>query len=239
MPQKSSNTRRHICFPGCALLCLLVVAFKAEADGQQDNVALQKLVESYAREQAASAPGKVQISVSAIDARLRLAACRQPQAFTPPGGRLWGNSTIGVRCETPAWTIYVPLTIKITGEVMVTARPLSQGHVIQETDLARQNAELTQLPAGVITDPALAVGKTLAASVSSGSLLRNDMLRARLVILQGQTVTVIAQGRGFKISNEGKALNNASVGQLVQIRTQSGQVISATAKSEGIVEIPF
>jgi flagella basal body P-ring formation protein FlgA len=47
----------------------------------------------------------------------------------------------------------------------------------------------------------------------------------------------MVNGRGFSISSEGRALNNASAGQVVQVRTASGQVVSGIARQDGLVDI--
>jgi flagella basal body P-ring formation protein FlgA len=41
------------------------------------------------------------------------------------------------------------------------------------------------------------------------------------------------------VSGEGKAIGNAGEGQVVQVRTASGAVISGTAKAGGMVEVAF
>jgi flagella basal body P-ring formation protein FlgA len=41
------------------------------------------------------------------------------------------------------------------------------------------------------------------------------------------------------VSSDARALNNANEGQLTQVRTPAGQVISGIAKLGGIVEITY
>ena len=43
----------------------------------------------------------------------------------------------------------------------------------------------------------------------------------------------------FRVSAEGKALANAAVGQLAQVRTNAGQTVSGIAKADGTVEVNF
>jgi flagella basal body P-ring formation protein FlgA len=57
--------------------------------------------------------------------------------------------------------------------------------------------------------------------------------------VQGQTVRLVSQGSGFRVSADGKALANAAVGQLAQVRTASGQTVSGIARADGIVEVNF
>jgi flagella basal body P-ring formation protein FlgA len=85
----------------------------------------------------------------------------------------------------------------------------------------------------------LAIGKTVIIGASTGQAFRHDMLRAPQVIQQGQTVKLMAKGNGFQVTSEGKALANATLGQMVSVRTQSGQVISGIAKQNGVVEVNF
>jgi len=58
-----------------------------------------------------------------------------------------------------------------------------------------------------------------------------------LVVQQGQNVILHAAGRGFRVTAEGKALNNAQEGQVAQARTASGQTVSGIARPSGVVEI--
>ncbi len=99
--------------------------------------------------------------------------------------------------------------------------------------------DLTQFPTAVVSDLSDAVGKTLSASVGMGQALRADSLRVTPAILQGQTVKVVSQGPGFRVSAEGKAIANAAAGQLAHVRTASGQTVSGIARADGTVEINF
>ena len=56
-------------------------------------------------------------------------------------------------------------------------------------------------------------------------------------VQQGQNVKTISSGAGFSVSSDGKALNNAAEGQVVQVRTNTGQTVSGIARPGGIVEI--
>ena len=212
----------------------------APASDRQQPLAIHQAIENYLRAQTAGLPGVVTYTVGAIDARSVLPACGALEVFTPPGARLWGHTSLGVRCSgaTP-WNIYVTAQIKVVGEYAVSARSLAPGQALSAADIAMQNGDLTQLPSGVLTDPQQAVGKTSLASLAAGQPLRQDLLRAPLVVQQGQTVVVHSSGQGFRVSADGKALNNAYDGQIAQVRTASGQTLSGVARAGGVVEIRF
>lgn len=222
------------------ILALLLLPFAAQSDEPLETPAtLKKTVEDFLTRQLATQPGAT-FTLGGVDPRLRLPHCARSEAFLPAGSRLWGNTTVGVRCATPSpWTVYIPATVKVTAGAVVSARPLGQGQVLSAADLSVHNEDLTQLSPGVLTDPAEAIGKTLTSPVPAGYPLRADMLRAAMAIFQGQNVKLTAKGSGFTVYSEGKAMGNAAEGQPVQVRTPSGQVVKGIARSGGVVEIPF
>jgi len=131
------------------------------------------------------------------------------------------------------------VTVRVQAPVVVAARPLPSGRQLVAEDLSLQMAELTQLPAGVISNQEDALGKVLSYGVVAGNPLRQDMLRAPILVRQGQSVRLVAQGAGFKVSSEGKALNNAAIGQQVQVKAQNGQTVSGIVKPDGTVEVRY
>jgi flagella basal body P-ring formation protein FlgA len=223
------------------IFLFLLLAFPALADTQwQDLESLRKGAIQFAQQQGVAQTGTVSVSAVPLDPRLRLPACQSLDFFIPTGNRLWGNSNLGARCNAPSsWTVYIPLTVSITSEVVFAARPLGTGQKITEADILLRSEDITQFASGVITDPRQALGKTATISVAAGYPLRLDMLRAPYVIQQGQSVKILARGQGFQVNAEGKALTNAAAGQIVSVRSGSGQIIKGTAREGGIVEVPF
>lgn len=224
------------------LLALLPVhAAHAQATpAKQDPALVRQAVEQFLQVQSAGLPGQVSIAVGQVDPRTNLAACPSPEAFLPPGGKVWGKTTVGVRCTAPStWILYVQATVSVLGEYVATAAPVSQGQVIGASDIVKARGDLTTMPNGIVTDAAQAVGRTMGASLPAGTPLRADLLKSQMVIQQGQVVKIVTNGPGFSVSGEGRALTNGSEGQTVQARTQAGQVISGVARSGGVVEVAF
>jgi len=212
----------------------------AASDARQDLGQLQRVVESYVRKESAGLPGKVTFNVVPLDARLSLPHCPAPEAFMPPGGRLWGKSAVGVRCVAPvSWSVYASVQVEVSAEYVVTGRPLAQGETVNAQDLATMRGDLARLPAGIVIDPVHAIGKQVAVSLGAGQPLRQDMLKSPTVVSQGQGVRIVSKGPGFQVSSEGRALGNAADGQVVQVRAPSGQTVSGIARAGGIVEVRY
>lgn len=222
-------------FFGFALVLLSLSTWAAE---RQDASLIGKAVSDFLRTETRGLPGQADFQVSAVDERLFLPRCPQLQAFTPPGARLWGSTSIGVRCAgEAAWTIYLPVRIRVTGNYLAAARPLAQGQILSAQDVTLRTGDLTQMPQGVLVEPAQAVGKLMVIGIASGQALRMDNLRAPQILQSNQPVKLVARGRGFVASAEGRALASAADGQTVQVRTGSGQVVAGIVRPGPQVEV--
>jgi flagella basal body P-ring formation protein FlgA len=207
---------------------------------RQDLATLRGVVEQYLKAQSAALPGKVSVEVGAIDPRMSLAACPAPEAFQQPGARAWGNVTVGVRCAAPvAWKVYISAKVAVQAEYVAAAVPLAQGQPIEQAQLVLIKGDIAAMPNGVVTDMAQAIGRSSTVSVQSGAALRLDALRSQPVVQQGQVVRVESSGPGFKVSASARALGNAAEGQVVQVRTPAGAILSGVAKAGGLVEVVF
>ncbi|CAB3759944.1 flagella basal body P-ring formation protein FlgA [Burkholderia puraquae] len=211
----------------------------ATPPGQQDPESIRRAALAFLQQQIAGLPGKTTATVTTAFPR-GLAACTTLEPFLPTGARLWGRTTVGVRCagERP-WTVYLQAKVTVQATYYVAARQIAPGEPLSAADLVARDGDLTVLPLAVITDPAQAIGATALARISAGLPLRQDMLKSAASVSAGQTVRVVAAGPGFTISAEGSALANAAPGQSVRVRMAAGQIVTAIVKDAGTVEIPL
>jgi flagella basal body P-ring formation protein FlgA len=222
------------------LLPIPLLLMAAAAGARQEPAEVKRVIEDFLRVQTRGLPGQVSFSIGTVDPNNQLAPCPALEAFLPAGGRAWGRTSLGVRCQVEGgWSIYVPVQVKVVGDYFVTARPLARGQAIAPADLARRSGDLAELPAGVVTEETQAIGKSANVGLQAGQLLRSDLLRAPPAVLQGQGVKVVSKGKGFQVATEGKALNNAAEGQVVQVRTANGQTLSGIARPDGVVEVGY
>lgn len=207
---------------------------------RQDPVPVKAALEEFLQVQTRGLPGTVSYHVNNIDGANNLPSCDAFEPFLPAGARLWGRTTLGVRCAAGAnWSLFVKVQVKVEGDYLVAAHSLAQGQVLTAADLGLQHGDLTELPAGVLVEPEQAIGRTVTLGLSAGRPLRSDMLRQVQAVLQGQSVKVLSGGKNFQVSTEGRALNAAAAGQVVQVRLASGQVLSGIARPGGVVEISY
>jgi flagella basal body P-ring formation protein FlgA len=245
LPDLPAVRHIHHIIVACALLSTLHCALAqnmppAVGMPRQDHAVLRQTVEQFLITQTTGLPGAVSVVPGPIDPRLSLPACAAPEAFLPNGGRAWGRTTVGLRCNAPTpWTIYVAATVHVEGEYIAAAVPLAQGQSIGPNDVAKMKGDLSAMPPGVITDTAQAIGQIAARSVNVGMPLRQDGLRTQQAVQNGQQVRLLASGPGFKVATEGRAMGNGNDGQIIQARTPTGQIVSGVARLGGIIEVAY
>lgn len=199
---------------------------------------IQRAIADFLRIQNKGLPGQARYTIGAINAGGLSGGCRNIDVTMDAGARPWGRTHVKVRCtEGATWSLYVPVLINVAVDYLVSARPLRAGQLIAEADIAHRHGDLADLPTGVLTDPVQAIGQSSSVSLPADRPLRADMLRQSVVVKQGQSVKIVSGGAGFQVASEGRALNNAAAGQVVQVRLASGQVLSGIARSDGTIGV--
>jgi flagella basal body P-ring formation protein FlgA len=189
---------------------------------------------------AAAGGVRIDVTVGQLDQRLQLAPCARIEPFLPNGVRLWGRANVGLRCvEGATWSVLLPVTVRVFGPALVAARPLNPQVPLSQDDVQIAEVEWTREAQGVVTDAQQLANRVLQRPISVGQPIPVAALRAPTVISQGDPVRVIGNGRGFSISAEAIALASAQEGQAVRVRTDSGRVLSGTARAGRQVEVVF
>ncbi|EMW0509583.1 flagellar basal body P-ring formation chaperone FlgA [Enterobacter mori] len=162
-------------------------------------------------------------------------SCEQP-SFTVTGTtKLWGNVNVLARCANEKR--YLQVAVQATGNYVVAAAPIARGSVLQASSVTLKRGRLDQLPPRTMLDINQAQDAVSLRDMAPGQAIQLSMLRKAWRVKAGQQVMVVANGDGFSINSEGKALNNAAVAQNARVRMSSGQVVSGTVDSDGNILI--
>jgi flagella basal body P-ring formation protein FlgA len=145
-----------------------------------------------------------------------------------------------VRClEGATWSITLPVTVRVFGPALVATRPLAAGAAVQPDDVRTEEVEWTREPQGVVATAAQLDQRVLARPIASGQPIALNALRAPQAVGQGEPVRVIGRGNGFSVTADGTALASATAGQPVRVRTDSGKILTGTARPGRVVEVQF
>lgn len=196
-------------------------------------------VDRLLQAQTAGLPGKVSIRVEA-PASGPLPACDALEPFLPRGAAAWGRVSVGLRChsELKPWTRFVLAHVAVEGRYFVAVRNIDTGQALAAGDFIARDGDLTALPRSVVTDEAELRGVVAANRIASGAPLRRELMRGVAVIQQGQAIKVVAEGPGYVVSTEARAMASAAAGATVRARTVDGRMVSGVAGEEGQIRLP-
>ena len=178
--------------------------------------------------EASKAPLRMEVTVGALDSRLKLAACARVEPYLPPGVRLWGNARLGLRCVEGRvkWNVFLPVSVKAYGQAWVVRRDVVSGAALTADDLMAAEVDWAAEPSPVLATPQQWLGQVALRALSTGQTLRQNMVRPAQVFQAGASVRVVAQGAGFQIASEGQALGAGVIGQVVKVRMDNGRIMS-------------
>lgn len=224
---------------GCLILTLSAGPVHAQDGGLQSWPELRLLAERHLHELATRDDEAIraQVEIGMIDPRLRLPRCKRPVMFLPAGARLYGNGSLGVRCEDAPepWTLYLSYRISLQGPALVTRRPLAARQVIKAEDLELQEIAYDAPPGDYLRDAATLEGALTARPLSAGQPLTADRIVRSQTVRAGQRVKLWLSGSGFQVTQEGVAMNGAKAGEPVRVRTDSGKLVQGRATADGRV----
>lgn len=229
-----------------ALACVLtagVAQAQAVADPAADLPALTQrwLDDAITRNQPAGLPLRMEVSIGALDSRLRLAPCARVEPYLPAGSRLWGRTRLGLRCTQGGgrWNVFLPVTVKAFGPAWVLRDNVVAGSVLTAADAVQTEADWAAEPSPVIAEAGAWVGQVASRSLMAGQPLRQSMVKAAQAFAAGTPVRVVAQGPGFEISSDAEAVTPGVVGQPVRVRMENGRIANGIVLDLRTVRLPL
>jgi flagellar basal body P-ring formation protein FlgA len=223
-----------------SLLAGLSLAAHAQDRPVQDMQLVRQQAASYVLKSARSAfeETAAHVEIGNVDPRLSLPACGRLEFFLPAGTRSYGNGSVGVRCKAPEpWTFYLTFQVVLSGPALVSTRPMSPREPIRPRDVEVRRVRYQGVPGNYLREPEELRGALAARPIPAGTAITSDLLLRAQPVRAGQRVRVLVRGRGFQIAQEGIALNSAHSGDVVRVRTPSGQVIQGLAEPDGSIRV--
>lgn len=182
----------------------------------------------------------VEIEPGRLDPRLRLRRCDDGmEAFLAPGGRLAGNTTVGVRCLGPVqWSLYVPLRVRVEGEIVVLADAQPRGTVLARQQLRLERHDVGTLTSGYFTALDQPLSMVLRRALQGGTVLTPQMVEPRRLVQRGRSVILVVDNGSVAVRVEGEALGDGAHGDTVRVRNRSSsRVVEGVVSSEGTVRV--
>lgn len=201
------------------------------------------MIEHFVREQliqAGSDLPNVEITPYPISSSLRLPNCRESLMLSKEGAKneFYGRNTIKVSCSNPSWGFYSGAHVKIYGEVLVAASPISRGEIITESHLQTTRMDRSKINGNSLIDPAAILGLSAKRPIRQGKILTSSQFEQPKLIERGDGVIIQAVGKSMTVSTAGEALSHGRLGENIRVRNiKSDREIIAKVKNKDTVVV--
>ncbi|MES1923793.1 flagellar basal body P-ring formation chaperone FlgA [Salinisphaera sp. T31B1] len=208
---------------------LMMLAGTVTAAAADVPAPVARAITAFVHERSDYAPDQIQIAIPAQAARMT--HCRKPEPFLPGRSqRMTGRLTIGVRCPGDRPSLrYYPVDVAISAPYYVAARTINPGEVVRAADVHAVTGEITRLADNIATRADQLVGQVAMRRIAADMPVRLSMVAPPKAIERGARVRVIRRGSGFAITTEGQALDSATAGASLRVRTDNGSVVRGVA----------
>jgi flagella basal body P-ring formation protein FlgA len=157
---------------------------------------------------------EVAMSPRVVQALAELPIIRVEGGISPWLGRqqfmlLVGNETAPTRLPVEA-------EVSGTARAVTVVRTIERGQLLAAEDIQLQTVTL-QRGVAILLDPQQIVGRETTRTLNAGQVVTNDMFRNVRLVQRGETIDVFSIGAGLQISEPGKALNDGSFGDTIQV----------------------
>jgi flagella basal body P-ring formation protein FlgA len=136
--------------------------------------------------------------------------------------------------------VWVTVSLERLTKVVTARRPLGRFKPIDAEDLEIKTVDAAGLPADLITDPEVLIGKRTRRPLDSGTVLRHELVELPPIVKNGDRVRIIAETPGLRISALGQVKQKGCQGELIQVMNlDSNKVIYARVIDSQTVRIEF
>ncbi|KAA0910750.1 flagellar basal body P-ring formation chaperone FlgA [Pusillimonas sp. ANT_WB101] len=201
-------------------------AASTSAKQRQDSVDIENIVREFLLDFASRYKGQARIDIETPHLGNH-ASCDDMQPQLSGKQALRARMTVTVRCVVPApWVVHVQASMSIEGGFYVASRTIQAGSTVNQNDLVMRVGDLLRVPGDAVLSPESAIGFIASQRIPAGTTIKSRMLRSPGSVERGQMVRTEVRGPGFVANGEGKALESGAPGTRIQVKANSGQIIT-------------
>lgn len=162
---------------------------------------------------------------------------------TPAGATLVGRVRFAVdfrQDDRVVRTAWVTADIARQASVVVATRAVGRGEVVTEHDVTVERLDLSDLPRGIVTDPAELVGLTVRQPLMPWAPVRREQLGTSALVRRGDAVLIVATSGALRITTPGEVRADAARGESVAVLNRaSGKQIVGRVVDARTVQVEF
>ena len=120
--------------------------------------------------------------------------------------------------------------------VVVPVHDIPRGQTISESDLTYATLPGNAMMAGVVTSVTVAKDMEARRMLRAGEAFRSDDVRRPIVVIKGETVTMLFNAPGVELTATGRAMGEGGVGDTVMVQNPASfRMINGVISAPGTV----
>lgn len=134
----------------------------------------------------------------------------------------------------------LPLAFRVARQqrVVVASRVLEPKAALDAADFRLELRPSTEAPPGALTAVTDPEDLEVVRSIRPGEVLTERLLRRKVVVRRGETVTLLLEGRGFRVTARGEAREDARRGDVVRVvNPTSKREVMGRVEGPGVVRV--
>lgn len=144
---------------------------------------------------------------------------------------------MGVRTTRSATATF---RINARHDVVVTARDVAPRTILTADDVRTERRHHDRVPPGALREVREAIGKEATRMVVQGDALTTSSVAPPRVVRRGAVVTLLVEGRGFRVVARGIAAEDGAVGDTIRVVNQtSHREMAGRVEDDRTVRIRF
>jgi flagella basal body P-ring formation protein FlgA len=138
----------------------------------------------------------------------------------------------------PLRTFWVKADVRVKAQVVQVAKPVAFRSVLKADDLREQLCDIEDPRATYFRTTAEVVGKVARRALGPGELLGQNSVEQPGLVRSGETVRLLVESGGLRITVLARALQNGRLGDPIKVRNiDSDRVITAVITGRGEVRV--
>lgn len=184
----------------------------------------------------------IEVEVMQLDHNISLPSCSSAIDISMSRKSLPERaSAVQLSCnEKPQWNIFVPISVKVFTDVLVTNRLILTGEPLSANDVTFEKQDKNRLIDGYFTDEDTIVGLVARHSINAGAVLTTRNIKQLPLIKRNQTISLALVHGAIEIDLQGIAKSDGYLNDTIKVLNPSSKkIIDAIVKDSGKAEINY
>lgn len=145
-----------------------------------------------------------------------------------------------LRCDSPPWKSFVPVTQKITIDAVMAAAPINRGQRLDESNTGFGKVDISTLRGQIFSKKNPPYGLVASRNIRINTFITDMNTNQPTLVQKGNAVLITASSNTIKVKMNGVALEDGIKGQQIRVRnTSSNRIIQAKVVTDSEVLVNY